>query len=218
MHPVLLDKRLGFPDPARADEEGLVAFGGDLSVKRLLLAYRNGIFPWTVHPITWWSPNPRAIFELAAFQPSRRLAQLCRQQPFTVTFDRAFREVVCACAEPGRGRESTWITPEFIAAYSELHEIGHAHSVECWQGRTLVGGLYGVQIGGFFAGESMFHRADNASKIALVHLVARLRQRGFALFDIQMLTPATRALGAVEIPRAEYLRRLARAVELPCEF
>ena len=218
MHPVLLDNRLAFPDPARADEEGLVAFGGDLSVNRLLLAYRSGVFPWTVHPITWWSPNPRAIFELDSFQAPRRLAQIIRKQPYEVTFNRAFSKVMRGCAKPGPGRGKTWITPEFITAYAALHEAGHAHSVECWQGGTLVGGIYGVQAGGLFAGESMFHRADNASKIALVALIERLRQRGFVLFDIQMLTPVTHALGAIEIPRAEYLQRLARAVELNCKF
>ena len=231
MPPALLDHRIAFPDPRCADAEGLVAFGGDLSVERLLLAYRSGIFPWTVNPTTWWSPNPRGIFELDRFHIPRRLVQLMRQcvlQPtagtapqkhsFTITRDRAFREVMQGCAAPGRGRRSTWIAPEFIAAYTELHEAGHAHSVECWQRDELVGGIYGVSVGGLFAGESMFRRADNASKIALVHLIGHLRERGFALFDIQMVTPATSALGAVEIPRAEYLRRLNAAVELKCEF
>ena len=218
MFPTLLDHRLAFPDPAHADEEGLVAIGGDLSVKRLLLAYRSGIFPWTAQPITWWSPDPRAIFELDHFRLPRRLAQLVRHQPFEVTLDRAFAEVMRGCAKPVRGRERTWIRPEFIVAYTALHEGGHAHSVECWQGETLVGGIYGVHVGGLFAGESMFHQADNASKIALAHLIEHLRQRGFALFDIQMLTGATQSLGAVEIPRAKYLQRLAKAVELNCAF
>ena len=122
------------------------------------------------------------------------------------------------CAAPARGRGKTWITPGFIAAYTALHDAGHAHSVECWRGDELVGGIYGVGIGGLFAGESMFHRADNASKIVLVHLVEHLRARGFALFDIQMVTPATRALGAVEISRTEYLERLKKAVNLKREF
>ena len=218
MHPALLDKRLAFPDPSHADEEGLVAFGGDLSVERLLLAYRSGIFPWTVDPITWWSPDPRAIFDLATFRAPRRLAQLVRQQPYGVRFNSSFREVMRLCAERGPGRGSTWITQEFIAAYTALHQAGHAHSVECWQGDRLVGGLYGVQAGGLFAGESMFHRADNASKIALVTLIEHLRERGFSLFDIQMLTPVTRALGAVEIARQDYLQKLANAVSLDCRF
>jgi leucyl/phenylalanyl-tRNA---protein transferase len=218
MHPVRLDNRLTFPDPSGADAEGLIAFGGDLSTSRLLLAYRSGIFPWTVNPITWWSPDPRAVFELDSFRPPRRLARTLRQQPYRVTFDHAFNEVMRECARVRGGQEKTWITPEFITAYVALHDAGHAHSVECWQGEMLVGGIYGVQIGGFFAGESMFHRADNASKIALVHLLTHLRQRDFALFDIQMRTPITRSLGAVEIPRADYLLRLARAVEQPCTF
>ena len=256
MPPAILDHRLAFPDPRRANKDGLVALGGDLSVERLLLAYRSGVFPWTVNPITWWSPNPRGIFELEKFHVPRRLAQTlrkCVHQPtpspskegsteprpvpllggvrggfignsksvkdsFVVTRNRAFRQVMEGCAAPARGRGQTWISPEFIAAYAALHEAGHAHSVECWQGETLVGGIYGVGVGGLFAGESMFHRADNASKIALVHLIEHLRERGFVLFDIQMVTPATEALGAVKIPRAEYLKRLAEAVELKCEF
>jgi leucyl/phenylalanyl-tRNA--protein transferase len=218
MQPVLLDQRLTFPDARRASAEGLVALGGDLSIERLLLAYRSGMFPWSVNPISWWSPDPRGIFELESFHIPRRLGQILRQAPYVVTVDRAFREVMLGCAAPSRGRGRTWITPEFIDAYTGLHAASHAHSVECWQGEALVGGIYGVGVGGLFAGESMFHRADNASKIALVHLVQRLRERGFRLFDVQMVTPATEALGAVEIPRAEYLRRLASAIALDCHF
>ena len=218
MSPALLDHRITFPNPQQADDEGLVAFGGDLSVARLLLAYRRGIFPWTVNPVTWWSPNPRGIIELNAFHVPRRLAQIIRRQPFAVSVNRAFKQVMLGCAAPARGRRQTWITPEFIAAYSALHKAGHAHSVECWQGEALAGGIYGVSVGGLFAGESMFHRADNASKIALVHLVQLLHERGFTLFDVQMVTPATAALGAIEIPRDEYLRRLGQAVKLKCEL
>ena len=256
MPPTILDHRLAFPDPRGAAKDGLVAIGGDLSVERLLLAYRSGIFPWTVNPISWWSPNPRGIFELENFHVPRRLAQTlrkCVHQPtpssskegstelrlvpllggvrggfisnsksvkdsFVVTRDRAFRQVMEGCAAPARGRGQTWISPEFITAYTRLHEAGHAHSVECWRGEELVGGIYGVSVGGLFAGESMFHRADNASKITLVHLIEHLCERGFVLFDLQMVTTATDALGAVKIPRAEYLTRLAKAVELKCEF
>ena len=216
--PLLPGTRMAFPDPALAASEGLVAIGGDFSAERLLLAYRSGIFPWTVRPITWWSPDPRAVFELEQFHVPRRLAKLIRRQPFEITRDRAFREVMQACAQAPRGGEDTWITPEFIAAYSRLHELGHAHSVECWRAGELVGGIYGVSVGGFFAGESMFHRADEASKVALCHLVEHLRARGFALFDIQMVTPATEPFGPVEIPRDEYLKRLKAAVELNCAF
>ncbi len=214
----LINKELRFPDPHSADREGLLAVGGDLSVPRLLLAYGSGIFPWTVDPITWWSPDPRAIFELDRFHISRSLARVLRRKPFQVTMDRAFRRVMEGCAAPARGRRETWITREFMEAYTQLHEQGHAHSFECWDGAELAGGIYGVAIGGFFAGESMFHRTNDASKVALYHLVQHLRARGFGLFDIQMLTPITRRLGGVEIPRQEYLRRLAEAVQRTCKF
>ena len=214
----LIDQRLRFPDPRLADAEGLVAIGGDLSVPRLLQAYRSGIFPWTANPVTWWSPDPRAIFELGQFHVSRSLARVLRQEVFLVTRDQAFRQVMEGCAESAPGRRTTWITPEFLAGYTQLHERGHAHSLECWQDDELVGGIYGVAIGGFFAGESMFHRASNASKVALFYLLSHLRERGFALFDIQMLTPITAQLGGTTIPRKEYLRRLPEAVEKNCSF
>jgi leucyl/phenylalanyl-tRNA--protein transferase len=214
----LIDQRLRFPDPRLADAEGLVAIGGDLSVPRLLQAYRSGIFPWTANPVTWWSPDPRAIFELNGFHVSRSLARVLRQEVFQVTRDKAFRQVMEGCAASAPGRGTTWITPEFLAGYTQLHERGHAHSLECWQDDELVGGIYGVAIGGFFAGESMFHRASNASKVALFYLLSHLRERGFALFDIQMLTPITAQLGGTTIPRKEYLRRLPEAVEKNCSF
>ena len=214
----LLDQRLRFPNPRLADAEGLVAVGGDLSVQRLVLAYRSGIFPWTVEPVSWWSPDPRAIFELDGFHVSRSLAKVIRKGPFEITTDQAFREVMHACAAPAPGRRTTWITPEFIEAYTELHEQGHAHSLECWEDGQLAGGVYGVAVGGLFAGESMFHRVSNASKVALFHLVLHLRQQGFMLFDIQMLTSATEQLGGTTIPREDYLRRLAAAVQKPCSF
>jgi leucyl/phenylalanyl-tRNA--protein transferase len=216
--PALLTERLVFPSPSRANAEGRVAIGGDLSVPRLLLAYRSGIFPWTVKPITWWSPNPRAIFELDRFHLSHSLAKIIRKGIFEITIDRAFREVMEGCAAPGPGRRGTWITPEFLDAYSQLHAQGHAHSLECWQEGKLAGGIYGVAMGGLFAGESMFHRASNASKVALYHLIEHLRQHDFVLFDIQMLTPITSRLGAIQIPRLEYLQRLALAVQRPCSF
>lgn len=190
---------------------GLVAMGGDLTVPRLLLAYQNGIFPWSVNPITWWSPDPRGVFPLDQFHVSRSLDRTLRKTNFEIRVDTAFTAVMLACAS-GPGRRSTWIAPEFVAAYSDLHQAGHAHSVECWRGGELVGGIYGVAIRGLFAGESMFHRENDASKVALFHLVQRLRERGFTLFDIQMVTEATRRLGAIEIPRAEYLDRLKQAM------
>ena len=214
----ILDQRLRFPNPRQADDEGLVAVGGDLSVPRLLLAYRSGIFPWTADPVTWWSPNPRGIFELDRFHVSRSLARVIGKGVFRITIDRAFREVMEGCAEPAPGRSSTWITEEFLEGYTRLHEQGHAHSLECWQGNRLVGGIYGVSIGGFFAGESMFHRVSDASKVALFHLHEHLRRQGFTLFDVQMLTPITARLGGVTISREEYLKRLAKAVEKECGF
>jgi leucyl/phenylalanyl-tRNA--protein transferase len=214
----ILDHRLCFPDPARANAEGLVAVGGDLLVPRLLLAYRSGIFPWTAAPVTWWSPDPRGIFQLEKFHISRSLARVIRQGVFQVTVDKAFREVMEGCAAPAPGRRSTWITREFLDAYGELHKQGYAHSVECWHGERLAGGIYGVAIGGFFAGESMFHRVSNSSKVALAQLVEHLRTKGFQLFDIQMLTRITEQLGAVTISRQSYLKRLDRALAEKCMF
>jgi leucyl/phenylalanyl-tRNA--protein transferase len=214
----LIDQRLRFPDPRLADAEGLVAIGGDLSVPRLLQAYRSGIFPWTANPVTWWSPDPRAIFEPGQFHVSRSLSRVLRQEVFQMTRDQAFRQVMEGCAASAPGRRTTWITPEFLTGYTQLHARGHAHSVECWKDNKLVGGIYGVAIGGFFAGESMFHCVSDASKVALFHLVRHLCERGFALFDIQMLTPITAQLGGTTIPRKEYLRRLAEAVEKNCSF
>jgi leucyl/phenylalanyl-tRNA--protein transferase len=219
---IILDKRLWFPDPRRALNvgavNGLVALGGDLSVPRLLLAYRSGIFPWSVDPITWWSPDPRGIFDLDQFHVSRSLARVLRKARLQVTFDEAFQAVMEACATPAAGRTSSWISPGFIAAYVELHRSGHAHSVECWLDEQLVGGVYGVQVGSLFAGESMFHRVNNASKVALYWLVKRLKDHGFTLFDIQMVNAHTRQLGACTISRDEYLARLQQAVQLDCVF
>jgi leucyl/phenylalanyl-tRNA--protein transferase len=216
--PILLNKNTAFPDPALADAKGLVAIGGDLGSERLLAAYQQGIFPWTVNPITWWSPDPRAIFELDGFHVPQSLARIIRQGRFEVTIDQSFRAVMEGCAAPAPGRGGAWITEEFIEAYTRLHRQGHAHSVECRLKGKLVGGIYGVSIGGLFAGESMFHRVNDASKVALHHLVRHLRERGFVLFDIQMVTPATKPLGAIEIPRREYLQRLSVAVKMKCSF
>lgn len=216
--PVMLNLKSGFPDPKLAGAEGLVAIGGDLGVDRLLAAYRKGIFPWTANPVTWWSPDPRGILELDRFHVSRSLERVIRRGAFTVTRNRAFAAVIEHCAVPAPGREGVWITAEFIEAYTRLHRQGHAHSVECWREGELAGGVYGVAIGGLFAGESMFHHANNASKVALYHLVQHLREGGFVLFDLQMVTPATRPLGAKEISRREYLQRLADAVGKKCSF
>ena len=204
--------------PELADDLGLVAIGGDLRPERLLHAYRSGIFPWYDEdgPICWWSPDPRAIFELDGLHISRRLRRTVRSGRFQTTINRDFAGVIRGCAQVRD--DGTWITTDMIAAYERLHQLGHAHSVEVWHGEQLAGGVYGVAIGGFFAGESMFHRVRDASKVALAHLVGRLRQCGFQLFDIQFLTDHTARLGAIEIPRAEYLRRLERALACAVSF
>lgn len=221
----LLGNRLAGAGPRLVDVRGLwpegeptpVAVGGDLRPGRLLHAYRCGVFPWynEGEPVLWWSPDPRAVFELDGLRVPRRLARTLRSGRFTTTVDRAFGEVIRGCAVR---EEGTWITPDMIGAYEELHQLGHAHSLEVWRGDTLAGGIYGVALGGFFAGESMFSRVPDGSKVALVRLVERLRERGFQLFDIQFRTEHTTRLGAVEIPRAEYLQRLARAVAVSVQF
>jgi leucyl/phenylalanyl-tRNA--protein transferase len=215
---ILRPDSLAFPNLQTANREGLLALGGDLSVPRLLVAYRSGIFPWTDEPLTWWSPDPRAIFDIEKFHPPERLKSKLRHNPFEMTINRDFAAVIHACAEPGQGRESTWISPRFIEAYHELHRQGHAHSVEAWLEGKLVGGIYGVSVNGFFAGESMFHRVTDASKIALCHLMSYLRERNFELFDTQVLSPLTARLGAIEIRRREYLERLASALQSPARF
>ena len=210
--------RYRFPHASKADSDGFLAAGGDMAPGTLLLAYRNGIFPWTTHPITWWSPDPRAIIPLDGVHVSRSLRRTLRRGAFRVSFDREFRAVMEGCAKPRDGREETWISPRFITAYCRLHEVDHAHSVEVWEGDDLVGGLYGVSIGGFFAGESMFSNVSDASKVALVSMAKKLTASGFALFDVQLMTPHLQSMGAIEVPREEYLRRLAAATELPVDF
>ncbi|MBE0596007.1 MAG: leucyl/phenylalanyl-tRNA--protein transferase, partial [Desulfuromonadales bacterium] len=170
-----------FPLPALAEPDGLLAVGGDLSPARLLLAYSTGIFPWYNEgdPILWWSPDPRCIFEPAEVRISRSLAKTLRRGTFSVTYDRAFAEVIAACAKTRREGEGTWLSPSMQAAFIRLHELGYAHSVEVWCEGTLAGGLYGVGLGRCFFGESMFHRVTDASKVAVVTLARRLGERGF---------------------------------------
>jgi leucyl/phenylalanyl-tRNA--protein transferase len=211
--------RFRFPDPETADEEGLVAIGGDLAPATILAACRSGIFPWSDEPaITWWSPDPRAIVPLDGLHISRSLARLIRRGTFRVTFDRAFRAVMEGCAESRPGREETWISPAFLGAYVRLHELGWAHSAECWLGERLAGGIYGVAIGAWFGGESMFSAEPNASKVALAALVERLRGRGYRLFDAQVMNPHLASLGAVDIPRSRYLELLREAAAMPVGF
>ncbi len=199
------------PDPRRAPAHGLVAGGGDLAPGTILAAYRAGIFPWPhgSGPMLWWSPDPRAVMPLEGFHESRSLRRLRRQGRYTVTLDGACAAVIHACAERTEG---TWLTPEMIAAYTQLHRMGWVHSVEVWCGDALVGGVYGIAIGAFFAAESMFHRAPNTSKVALASLVEHLRERRFALLDVQLQTPHLASLGAVEIPRRDYLALVATAI------
>ncbi len=218
----LLPKSKFFPPAELAEPEGIVLFGGKLSPEWLLDAYAHGIFPWPIFDgtdvIVWWSPDPRAIFEFDRFYIARRLERTLRSGAFEVTSDRDFAGVVHGCASAGDRRHNTWLTSKMIAAYLELHELGHAHSVEVWHAGRLAGGVYGVALGGLFAGESMFHRVRDASKVALVHLSRHLQARGYTLFDIQQCTPHTASLGAVEVSRRAYLERLADALGRPVTF
>ncbi len=211
MRPMLIPPGgpLLFPDPTTTDDEGLLAVGGDLSAERLLLAYDHGIFPWhdVGLPPLWWSPDPRTIIELERLHVSRSMRRVLRSRQFEVSFDQAFDQVMRACGSEREG--GTWILPEMITAYTHLHTLGHAHSFEVWHGGELAGGLYGVHRGGLFAAESMFHRRTNASKVALVAAVRSLFAAGIELFDVQFLTPHLESLGAREIPRVEYLERVA---------
>lgn len=217
----ILSRRLEFPPATSANRDGLVAVGGDLSVERLLLAYQRGIFPWPIFDddlMTWFSPDPRAILELEELSVSRSLAKTLRRGVLRTTYDTQFESVIRACAQPAPDRPSTWITPQLIRAYVSLHLAGHAHSVETWLGDELVGGLYGVSVGGLFAGESMFSRVSDASKVALIALVSRLRERGFTLLDIQQATPHMMRMGAIQVSRRDYLARLDAALERDCTF
>lgn len=210
-----------FPPPTHSTPDGLVSIGGDLSCERLLDAYRHGIFPWPVYeedPMLWWSPDPRAILPLEGMHISKRLERRLRSGEFQATCDLAFEEVIRGCSA-GPGREGgTWLTEEMIDAYCALHRHGQAHSVEVWQDERLVGGVYGVAIGGLFAAESMFYRVRDASKVALARLVAHLDERGYQLMDVQQWTPHTGSLGVLEISRDEYLQRLEEVVDLPVTF
>lgn len=210
----LVDETI-FPPPDYADPSGLIAVGGDLTSERLLEAYRVGIFPWYSddQPILWWSPDPRAILELDEFKVSRSLRKTLKRQIFKVTFDRVFEEVIDCCASvPREGQRGTWITAEMRDAYVRLHGLGYAHSVESWFQGQLVGGLYGVSLGKAFFGESMYHIKTDASKVALAILVEKLKSWGFHFIDAQMATEHMIRLGAKEIPRRIFLKRLQSAL------
>ena len=214
-----------FPPAERALSEpnGLLCAGGELSMQRLLEAYRRGIFPWYSRgePILWWSPDPRMVLHTDELKVPRSLAKNLRNKGFELRVDSAFREVLKKCAEPRKGEAGTWLGPGMRSAYLELHEAGYAHSFETWREGALVGGLYGVAIGRMFYGESMFSRATDASKVALVHLIRFLKEKGFPLVDCQMNTPLLASLGAREIPRRAFLRAMSALVnyeEAPCTW
>jgi leucyl/phenylalanyl-tRNA--protein transferase len=211
-----LDSGDPFPEVERAlaEPNGLLAAGADLSLPRLLEAYRNGIFPWFSHdqPILWWSPDPRMVLFPAELKISRSLARTLRSTRFEVRADTAFDAVIEGCRQPRRGESGTWITEEMAEAYGTLHRAGFAHSVETWLDDKLVGGLYGVALGRAFFGESMFARVSDASKVALVALARQLQHWGFGVIDCQMNTAHLASLGAREIPRAEFTRRLRELV------
>lgn len=209
------DPDIAFPDVELAlrDPDGLLALGGDLSLPRLLAAYRSGIFPWygPRQPILWWSPDPRLVLFPAALHISRSLAKTLRSGRFQITLDRDFAGVIRACAAPRPGQAGTWITPEMQSAYAALHAAGYAHSVECWRDGQLAGGLYGIALGRIFFGESMFARVTDASKVAFVQLVRELERRDFRLVDCQVHTAHLASLGAAPLPRREFVRILAES-------
>jgi leucyl/phenylalanyl-tRNA--protein transferase len=214
---------LGLRDPfppveqALVEPNGLLAAGGDLSPARLLDAYARGIFPWfnDEDPVLWWSPDPRMVLLPHELHLSRSLRRTIRSQEFTVTFDRAFQGVMEGCAGPRDKQDGTWITADMMRAYTRMAELGHAHSVEAWADGELAGGLYGVAVGRIFYGESMFTRRSNASKVAVAWLARQLDRWQFELIDCQMSTEHLASLGAREVPRADFLRRLERAIALP---
>jgi leucyl/phenylalanyl-tRNA---protein transferase len=214
-----LDRRDPFPpvEHALREPNGLLAAGGDLSPERLVDAYTRGIFPWFGEddPLLWWSPDPRMVLFVGELHQSRSLRRVVKGRRFTVTLDRAFADVMAGCAEPRAYADGTWITGEMVQAYRALAERGVAHSVEAWADGQLVGGLYGVAIGRMFYGESMFSRESDASKVALVTLTRQLERWGFDMIDCQMSTDHLASLGAREVPRAEFLRRLRELTRQP---
>ena len=208
-----------FPPLEQALEEpcGLLAAGGDLSPERLIAAYRGGIFPWYSpgQPVLWWSPDPRAVLFPEEFHCTRSLAKTLRNGGFSYSMDRDFPAVIDGCAAPRAASPGTWITSDMRAAYLELHHLGHAHSIEIWRGAELVGGLYGVRLGGVFFGESMFSRARDASKAALAHLVAVCRRNSLAVIDCQLPSRHLTSLGSRTIPRSQFQALLREQVRVP---
>lgn len=206
-----VDNVLAFPAPELAEDDGLLAMGGDLSLERLKLAYRMGIFPWftSENPILWWSPDPRMVLFPTELHIAKSMRSILRNPHFTVTADQAFYAVISACQQvPRMHQDGTWITDSIIEAYLKLHLAGWAHSIEVWQQDELVGGLYGVAVGKVFCGESMFARRSNASKLAFIRLTQKLAKEGYAVIDCQMYTEHLASLGAREIPRSTFLKYL----------
>ncbi|WP_445397289.1 leucyl/phenylalanyl-tRNA--protein transferase [Zobellella sp. An-6] len=215
----LLDERLWFPDPMLALDEpnGLLAMGGDLSPERLLLAYRMGIFPWfdQSQPLLWWSPDPRAVLEPELLYVSRSLTKLARQGRYRLTINTAFEQVIRQCRLLRERREGTWITPGIEKAYCRLHHQGQAHSIEVWQQDQLVAGLYGLGLGTLFCGESMFHRVDNGSKLAMLGLCRHFARHGGRLIDCQLPNPHLLSLGVITWPRTRFLHKLKELQQQP---
>ncbi len=210
-----LSSQIDFPPAWLARTDGLLCIGGDLNPERLILAYQNGIFPWFSEnePLLWWSPDPRLIILPKEIYVSKSLRKTLRRDPFTITFDRAFEQVITACAQPRREEDNgTWLVPEMIEAYIELHRMGVAHSVETWHGDELVGGLYGLSLGRSFFGESMFSSMADASKVALVTLARHLEAHDYDMIDCQVTSPHLLRMGAREIPRQSFLDMLERSI------
>lgn len=208
---VLLQQQIQFPPVSWADEDGLLAVGGDLSPERLLAAYPLGIFPWYGEnsPILWWSPNPRCVLFPEKLQVSKSMQQIIKQEKFEWRTNTAFEQVIQHCAAtPRKDQEGTWITAEIKTAYTRLHQLGHAHSAEAWLNGILVGGLYGILIGKVFFGESMFSHQSNASKFAFIKWVRHLQAKGIQLIDCQMETPHLKSLGAITLPREKFIKKL----------
>ena len=212
----LLTQDLVFPDPMHADEQGLLAVGGDLSMDRLLLAYESGIFPWynDDQPLLWWSPDPRCVLRPSEVKVSKSMRNVLNRGDFEVTADQAFPEVIRACMDT-RKREGTWLNEDMVSAYINLHRLGIAHSIEVWRGDALVGGLYGLSLGNLFFGESMFSKANNMSKVAFICLARGLERWGMPLIDCQVENDHLISLGAQAMPRAEFLEHLRRGMEAP---
>jgi leucyl/phenylalanyl-tRNA--protein transferase len=208
-----LNKELFFPPVTQANQDGIVAIGGDLSPERLLLAYKSGIFPWFEEgePITWWSPNPRMVLFLEELIVSKSMRNVLNQNRFKVTFNENFRAVITTCQRIKRNNQNgTWITNEMIKAYCELNKLGHAKSVEVWQNNELVGGLYGVDLKTVFCGESMFSLVSNASKVAFITLVKQLKSKDYQVLDCQMYTKHLESLGCRKIDRIEFIKLLKK--------